>query len=148
MGSNEILPPQNCGRLFVQRMGRQTGESRLNRSFHMQIILSLLFFRLRLEFQKPAGRQRPLPRALRILSLQVKLPPVLGLLRRLGRARDETARHPARNAAESKQFEIGVVLGFEGAVGNEGPFADEVDGGRGHGPSLVIRSPLWRLARV
>ena len=99
MGSNEFLPPQNRGRLFMQRTGRQTGDSRLNRSFHMQIILSLLFFRLRLEFRKPAGRQRPLPRTLRICSLQVKLPPVVGLLRRLGRARDETACHPARNAA-------------------------------------------------
>ena len=27
----------------------------------------------------------------------------------------------------------------------EGPFTGEVDGGHGHGPSLVIRSPLRRL---
>ena len=70
------------------------------------------------------------------------------LIRRLGRASNETARHPVRNAAESKRFEIGVVLGFEGVVGDEGPFAGEVDGGRGYGPSLVIRSPLRRLVWV
>ena len=102
MGSNKFLPPQNRGRLFVRRTGRQTGDSRLNQSFHLKMILSLFFSRLRLEFQKPAGRQRPLPRALRICSLQVKLPPVLGLLCRLVRARNETARHPTCNAAESE----------------------------------------------
>ena len=59
-----------------------------------------------------------------------------------------TLRVMSRNAAESKQFEIGIILGFEGVVGDEGPFAGEVDGWRGHGPLLVIQSALWRLVWV
>ena len=59
-----------------------------------------------------------------------------------------TLRVMPRNAAESERFEIGIVLGFEGVVGDEGPFAGEVDGGRGHGPLFVIRSDLRRLVWV